>query len=352
MSGDTGWNKLSAAAATNQALSKHTITPSSPATFAPMCGSAYSPRKMTVKDIKLELVTLGSPCRPRWRRPITAGSKEDWWARLTAARCLAAKAEHEATPFGGPALEALVSTVFAKLPPSSGSALFKCLLTKELAAHIANFIELPKFFGVSTFRFNKNCTWKCKHICLCNVLAPPFPGHERRDARVGPAYQELQDAWAAARAEWEPTDIKLSQELVECAPSLCAVLPGDLCELIAEKITQSKHEDEHKILEFKKELVEMITVAINQENGCKQELMNTKARLARCGQAARRAAAKAGVEVKLSQRIQQNKKRAEGERDLADAAYGAAVGNSQHLKSCCKDTGVAWSPWLCVWVPI
>lgn len=310
---------------------------------------------MTLPAIKRELKAHGVPHD-------RLGSKDKLWMLLTVKRGLIAKSENAIKPFGGPALEVLVSKVFTALWPyltgaEESKGILKIMLSKELANHIPNYVELPKYFGPTPSTWTRKCNWKCKHICLCTAIAPPYHGWLPRErvSSIADNYQQLQDAWTAARNEWEitqePVELKLSQELIDGAPSLNAVLPYDMLELIAKKITPNK-DTALKALETKKDLACQITANAALLKQCNQELKQVNTRLARCGLSVKRAAAKAGTEFKMTPRIQKNKEILVVEVEVKLRMIKAAQEEHKKLLDCCNVGGVALSPRMGCWVPI
>ena len=309
---------------------------------------------MTLKEIKSELTAS--------KRSVV-GSKGQLLLRLNALRCINANSENDINPFGGPALDVLVTKVINKKWPMFASINWdtksiKILFAKEIAGHIANYVEIPKYFGSIIFRVSQDkCSWKCKQICLCDELSPPC-GRWRnlsRSTSIDADYQDLENAWSAARKEWEimqePSEIKLAKDLVECAHSVNAILPYDICELITDKIIQSNYEDPYKTIEAKKEFAKIANFTSNLLCESKESMKQSKKRLDRCGQSARRVALNAGKEIVLTPLVQKNKLLLTRDYDEKSKAYSVIFEETKSLAIRCKDEGVAYSLRICTWVP-
>ena len=317
----------------------------------------FAPYDMTLKEIKSELSL---------ENKLISGSKESLWNRLIAVRFINAKSENDINPFGGPALDVLVNKIFTNKWPMMSSMncndelqmAIKILMTKEIAGHIANYVEIPEYFGPCDFRMShKKCLWKCKQICLCNELAPPCSGwqHLERWTSIDSEYQELKNAWSAARKEWESMreskENKHAKYLVECASSVSAILPCDICELITDKIILSNYEDPYKTLESKKELSKKANLTYKLLDDSKEIMNKSKKRLDRCGYASRRAALKAGKEFVESPSIQKNKALLTREYEKNLNAFLTLQKEKDILMNRCKDEGVAFSTRNYTFVP-
>ena len=314
----------------------------------------FAPNDMTLKEIKSELSAQNKSLD---------GCKEKLWTRLTALRCVNANSENVIKPFGGPALDVLVTKIITKKLYMLDSInvvvkSIKILLTKEIAGHVANYVEIPKYFGETTFRgYDCVCSWKCKQICLCDELQPPCSGwrHLHDWSSYEANYKDLENAWSAARKEWEimqePNEIKLAQDLVESAPSINAILPYDICELIADKIIVSNYEDPYKTIESKKELAKITVSTWKLLHESKESMKQTKKRLDRCGQSARCAALKSGKEYVLSPLIQKNKDILARDYEEKSNAYSALLEETNSLAIHCKDEGLVYSSRINMWVP-
>ena len=317
----------------------------------------FAPKEMTLKEIKNELSADNVSCDD---------CKEKLWRRLIALRTKNAISENSIKPFGGPALDVLVMKLISKKWPILDSNTLnevvkslKMVFTKEIAGHVANYVEIPKYFGPSNYRgCYKKCLWKCKHICFCDELSPPCArwSHLSISSLRKTEYQDLENAWYDARKEWEvaqqPKIINEAKKNVEFAPSLNAILPYDICELISHKVVESINEDPYKTIESKKELVRIVDSTRNLLLESKESMKQTKKRLDRCGQAARLTAKKTGKEIILSPLVEKNKLLLTREYEEKSNAYSAIFEETKNLEIRCKDEGVVYSSRSQTWVPV
>ena len=317
----------------------------------------FAPKEMTLKEIKSELSA---------DKLSSDDCKEKLWRRLIALRTKNAISENSIKPFGGPALDVLVTKLICKKWPILDSNTLnevvrslKMVFTKEIAGHVANYVEIPKYFGPSnSTAYYKKCLWKCKHICFCNELSRSYAcsrGNSTWSFRKR-EYEDLENAWYDARKEWEvmqqPKIINEAKENVELAPSLNAILPYDICELISHKLAESINEDPYKTIETKKELVRIVVSTRKLLLESKESMKQTKKRLDRCGQAARLTAKKTGKEIILSPLVEKNKLLLTREYEEKSNAYSAIFEETKNLEIRCKNEGVVYSSICQTWVPL
>jgi len=255
---------------------------------------------MSVKEIKNEL---------HLNKKSHVGAKMFLWERLIDIRCENAIIQNDEKPFGGPALERLLDTVYqAKWYMTNLKN--KGLMRKEIAGHIANYPELPTYFGKKMYCLSqhKECIF-CKEICLCNSFSPPrsaLKGHWTWTSQNS-KYQTLQNLWSEARKEWEimqePARMKEAKKMVESAPLVNAILPCEICDLIAEKLVLSYYEEPYEKLESKKLTARILNESQIRYNESKISMIQSKNRLSRCGKSTREKAYMIDAEVIYSPAI-------------------------------------------------
>ena len=299
---------------------------------------------MLVKEIKNEL---------RTNNKSVVGIKNVLWNRLIDMRCDNAKILNDEKPFGGPALEMLLDRVYENRW-SVMNFKKKGLVRKEIAGHITNYPELPTYFGKKMYCYANTECILCKEVCVCNELSPPrisLNGNWSLQTS-GHNYQELKNLWAEARKEWEiiqePTRMKEAKILVESAPLITAILPCEICDLIAEKVALLYYEEPYEKLENKKLTAHILNQSQNRCNKSKMQMTKSLNRLNRCGNSTRPKRINTGTDVILSPLIQS--RRLILENDYHKKLNELSILEKEHQSLTKKDVG--FSVRIYQWVPI
>jgi len=139
--------------------------------------------------------------------------------------------------------------------------------------------------------------------------------------------------------------------LISHAPSINAILPDDMIELIAKNLTPNSDAMHQELFE-KQVLAKMISIAEADVSGAKQERRQSTIKLARCGKDAKRRAAAQGQEFKFTPTIQKNHDKLTA--DVKEAVQREELMMHRHmwLLEYGKKEGVAWSKRINQYVPI